>query len=521
MPRRSFRVLLPVAAFSAWIVLFTPTKLFAQAGGPPPEYQYDVEVHASVAPVCAGGQGAAPCTAIPFPSQFPDPTLLFPGGDVSYRESGSFPDSSGLGYDSESVGPPPGPAGANAWAIGTVGGLQGAIGVDISALAQGPTSLMIHRDPINNQINGYVDYSLERASAEVTITYTRYIRPTASTVSVHYSGHLDLGVPAPFNQIVRVAPTDPFPCLQSDTYRDPINPIISGGRSLSLSGTLTIGGQTFSATCGGQAPRFDFTLPTGAQGSYTLVLYAKVAVSDDLYRYAGFGQDPFFFSFAGVFERLNATLKFSWFTDDPDVVTQSSAPASPPDLPAFQPTLPIDLGNCALAPQGLVAWLNANSTAQESVSGTDAIWTGNPTYTNGRAGQAFSVGNGDSVLLPFQQAGPFTLDAWVRAPDALQPAGTGVIATGSPGQMGTSFQIDLDGLGNYRLRAGNDDVVWILGPATDVFRHVAVTFDGSTIAAYLDGVLVRSAAWTGSPGLGFHVLTQEGKRCSDRRRVNA
>ena len=135
-----------------------------------------------------------------------------------------------------------------------------------------------------------------------------------------------------------------------------------------------------------------------------------------------------------------------------------------------------------------------------------AIWTGVETYAAGKVGQGFSVGNGNHVSLPFEQVGAFTVQAWVRAPDRLLPEFTGVLSTGGSAQSATSFQIELDGTGNYRLNVGDGALSWLIGPALDFFQHVAVTFDGSTLTAYLNGQLVQSEVWAGSPGLGFHVL---------------
>jgi hypothetical protein len=82
------------------------------------------------------------------------------------------------------------------------------------------------------------------------------------------------------------------------------------------------------------------------------------------------------------------------------------------------------------------------------------------------------------------------------------------LSTSQPGQpTATSLQIELDG-DNYWLRAGDGDIVWLIGPATDFFQHVAVTFDAAAamLAVYLNGQLVQSDVWTGSPDLGFQVL---------------
>jgi hypothetical protein len=169
-------------------------------------------------------------------------------------------------------------------------------------------------------------------------------------------------------------------------------------------------------------------------------------------------------------------------------------------------TYTVSLGTCVTPFAGLTVWLPGESSSIDRVSGTAAIWTGVETYAAGKVSQGFSVGNGNSVSLPFEQVGPFTLQAWVRTPNRLLPEFTGVLSTGGSGQNATSLQIELDGSGNYRLNVGDGAFSWLLGPALDFFQHVSVTFDGSTIAAYLNGQLVQSDVWTGSSGLGFHVL---------------
>ena len=169
-------------------------------------------------------------------------------------------------------------------------------------------------------------------------------------------------------------------------------------------------------------------------------------------------------------------------------------------------TYMVSLGACVAPLNGLTAWLPGDGSAAETVGGIPAVWTGAPTYAVGKVAQGFSVGNGNSLSLAFQQAGPFTLHAWVRTPDRFQPASSGILSTGVPGLPATSFQLDLDGIGNYQLTAGDSMEPWLIGPAVDFFQHLAVTFDGATLAVYLNGQLVQSDVWTGSPALGFDNL---------------
>jgi hypothetical protein len=169
-------------------------------------------------------------------------------------------------------------------------------------------------------------------------------------------------------------------------------------------------------------------------------------------------------------------------------------------------TYTVSLGTCVTPFAGLTAWLPGEGSPIDRVSGTAGIWTGVANYGAGKVVQGFSVGNGSAVSLPFEQVGSFTLQAWLRTPDRMLREFTGVLSTGGSGQNAASLQIELDGSGNYRLNVGDGTFSWLLGPAFDFFQHVSVTFDGSTIAAYLNGQLVQRDVWTGSPGLGFHVL---------------
>src|SRR5262249_18643849 len=168
-------------------------------------------------------------------------------------------------------------------------------------------------------------------------------------------------------------------------------------------------------------------------------------------------------------------------------------------------TFTVSLGVCVAPFTGMTAWLPGDGGSTERISQWRGIWSGTETYTAGEVAQAFAFADGSFVSLPFQQTGPFTLQVWVRTPNRLQPEFTGIVSTGVPEQHSTSLQIDLDGLGNYRLDVGDGGQAWLIGPATDFFQHIAVTFDGSTIAAYLNGQLVQSDAST-SIGLGFQIL---------------
>ena len=166
----------------------------------------------------------------------------------------------------------------------------------------------------------------------------------------------------------------------------------------------------------------------------------------------------------------------------------------------------VSYGTTASPIAGVTAWLAGDGSAADELSFNVGTWTGTPTYAAGKVAQAFSVGGGNTVSFPIVQPGAFTLQAWVKTPSPVQPDGSGVLSTGASGQQSTTAQIELDGAGNYQLNAGNGDLVLFIGPATNHFHHVAVTFDGSMITTYFDGQPMLSDVWLGSPDLGVLAL---------------
>jgi hypothetical protein len=148
------------------------------------------------------------------------------------------------------------------------------------------------------------------------------------------------------------------------------------------------------------------------------------------------------------------------------------------------------------------------TTADASGNGNTGTLTNGPTWTTqGRYGNAISFdGVNDFVSVPdsasLDLAATGTVQTWVR----LNAVGrwNGLIAKGNANN---------DRSHNYALEVTNRNVVrCILGNGTTfqqldstaaltagVFRHVACTWNGTTVAIYVDGVLNASAAQTVTP----------------------
>ena len=164
----------------------------------------------------------------------------------------------------------------------------------------------------------------------------------------------------------------------------------------------------------------------------------------------------------------------------------------------------VSLGKTVRPFDGLIAWLPGDGDGEETVTGTQATWNGTEAYTAGRVADAFAVAGGSHVSLPLEHARPVhaTSVGPRRGSVAAEIHGRALDRLGSE----RLTEIELDGSGNYRLNAGYSDASWLLGPATDYFQHIAVTFDGENLATFLNGERLQSDYWTGALELGFQIL---------------
>lgn len=156
---------------------------------------------------------------------------------------------------------------------------------------------------------------------------------------------------------------------------------------------------------------------------------------------------------------------------------------------------------CVVAPSGMVGWWPGDGDATDIRSGNDGVQQNGAAFAPGKVGQAFSFdGVDDYVSTQFTQTGPFTVDFWAKANGGCQSAFVSLLASASPANFPeNTFQVDVDGAGNYRLRAGGTAPLHLnIGPTSASFQHLAVTYDGSVIKTYLNGQLSSTGNWTGA-----------------------
>jgi hypothetical protein len=167
---------------------------------------------------------------------------------------------------------------------------------------------------------------------------------------------------------------------------------------------------------------------------------------------------------------------------------------------------------CLAPPTGMVGWWGGDGDATDATGAHDLTWCGysgedgddtclnvTPTYVPGKVGQAFAFDMTNYVRsLDFSISGtPFTVDLWVQWSSKNEPEWSTIFAAAETDDLDTTFQIDSDGAGGSRVQAGNDVIHTPFGAVTTTtFQHLAMVFDGSNVATYLNGVAVASDSWS-------------------------
>ena len=155
-------------------------------------------------------------------------------------------------------------------------------------------------------------------------------------------------------------------------------------------------------------------------------------------------------------------------------------------------------------PAGMISWWPGDGHAQDIVDGNDGALQNGATFAQGMVGQAFSFdGVNDFVdtqaTVGLTGAQARSIDLWVNI--AADGGGLGAIPVGY-GFAGTDqlFALaitkpggGLSGGRNVFFSGFFNDLLGFMPISLNTWHHIAVTYDGTTLAIYVDGVLDASA----------------------------
>jgi hypothetical protein len=157
------------------------------------------------------------------------------------------------------------------------------------------------------------------------------------------------------------------------------------------------------------------------------------------------------------------------------------------------------LGPCVLPPAGLVSWWPGDGNANDIVGSNDGTLVGGVAFTAGKVGQAFNFDGIDDIVLTPAAGFPTgaasrTVAFWTKISPLADHTtgfayGTEAIGKGFyvfPSHEASGGELAFSGHG------GGYDVLAPTDLRDGLYHHVAVTYDGTIITIYADGISVAS-----------------------------
>jgi|GEM_PF-1647902 len=165
---------------------------------------------------------------------------------------------------------------------------------------------------------------------------------------------------------------------------------------------------------------------------------------------------------------------------------------------------------CTPPPSGILDWWPAEGTVADSAGLNNGLLVGNATFTSGWVGQAFKLDGTNGYvrlpdnLFPFPPGAPagtpFSFETWFSTTNnggviLGQESGTPFVSASG---WVPAIYVGTDGK-LYAQTFWGGSINQLVSTTTvnnGAFHHVAITYDGSTEAAYLDGQLLGSRPFT-------------------------
>ena len=165
--------------------------------------------------------------------------------------------------------------------------------------------------------------------------------------------------------------------------------------------------------------------------------------------------------------------------------------------------------NAAPLPPGAIGWWPGENSPADRFGDLSGVVTGTVSYAAGQVGQAFSFnGSNGYVALPDNLfpyvtrlgasggSRPFSFDLWFKTSSGGVILGqqNSAVYTNPTGWINAIY-VGTDGKLRAHMFGGASTITSVGTVNNNVFRHVAVTYDGATQRLYLDGALVGSTTY--------------------------
>ena len=161
-------------------------------------------------------------------------------------------------------------------------------------------------------------------------------------------------------------------------------------------------------------------------------------------------------------------------------------------------TVTVPIINCANAPENLIGWWQGENNSNDSASTNHGIMVGGLDYADGRVGRGFHFTARDDsqyVQIPsspeLEITGPLTIEAWFKLdemPEFRLEIASKVYNVGYFLRLEDDNRLNFEVFGQNQGAGVRSTTVF----STGVWYHVAGTFDGTNLSAYVNGALQQT-----------------------------
>jgi len=275
----------------------------------------------------------------------------------------------------------------------------------------------------------------------------------------------------------------------------PVTPNATG-IDFSLDGGGTISGTVFQTDGSTPIPRIIVLAEDTTTG---VVLGLGPTERDGTYRTTGLPAGDY-----RVFAKDSLGRRFAqeYYNNVPDA---ASATAVTVVVPGDTPNIDFTLATAIPPPTGLIGWWPGDGNANDVSDGNDGTLTNGATFAPGMVQQAFIFdGVDDHVLIPdspnLNPTSAITLSTWVFV-TGKQGSNRDILT--KDGEVGDrQYFLTASNLNKFRAHIGVPGITEVLDGQTSIdlnrWYFVAMTYDGSSLKLYVDGLPDGSKAVSGA-----------------------
>jgi len=190
------------------------------------------------------------------------------------------------------------------------------------------------------------------------------------------------------------------------------------------------------------------------------------------------------------------------YTSSQITIVPTPTPSPTPTVtPTPSPTPPLPLAGFWSLNEG-----SGTVAADSSGNGNNVNLVNGPIWINGKSGKALQFDGVNDYAIKTSASGipvnpPFSVIVWINGKSLSNPKWNDIV------RKEGSWAVQADPYGKLNLEiTGKQDTISKVGIPTNVWTHIAVTFEGTTVKFYNNGMLGDTKTQTNKPNAGLNTI---------------